>query len=207
MIFSQREKELIESAVKAAEKGNKGEIVPVVVAASGDYGRVSFRLGLLGFILAALVTSWMHWQYPFVDYFFLLGILIAGGISGWLIGRLPSTVRLLIGEKKMAEEVHDAAFAAFARNGLHHTGNETGILIFVSLLEHRVEILADRGIHEKVGEDFWKIEVQKLILGIREKRASETLSEVIRDMGGKLNEHFPASTQDRNELSNELRSR
>lgn len=207
MIFSQSEKQLIEAAVKAAEKGNTGEIVPVVVPASGDYGRVSFRLGLFGFSLAALVTVWMHWQYPFVDYFFLLGILILGGFLGWLTGRIPAMIRLFIGEKKMAAEVHEAAFAAFSRNGLHHTKNGTGILIFVSLLEHRVEILADRGIHAKVGDDFWKIEMQKLILGIREKRASETLSEVIRDMGIRLQEHFPAAAGDRNELSDELRSR
>lgn len=207
MIFSKQEKKLIESAVKEAEKASRGEIVPVVVAASGDYSRVANRLGFAGFLLASAFAAWAHLRFPFVDLTYLFGLQLLGASSGWGIGRLPSVVRLLMGEKKLSAEVDEAAFAAFARNGLHHTQEETGILIFVSLLEHRVEILADRGIHAKVGEDFWKIEVQKIVLGIREGRAAEALAAVIREMGEKLREHFPAGERDRNELSDEVRSR
>lgn len=207
MIFSRQEKELIESAVKAAESGSSGEIVPVVVAASGDYSRVANRLGFAGFLVASAAAAWVHHRFPFLDLPYLFGLQLVGAAIGWGFGRLPGVVRLLMGEKKLAAEVDEAAFAAFTRNGLHHTKEETGILIFVSLLEHRVEILGDRGIHAKVGEDFWKIEVQKMVLGLREGRAAEALASVIGDMGEKLREHFPRSAGDRNELSDELRSR
>jgi putative membrane protein len=207
MIFSRQEKELIESAVKAAESQTSGEIVPVVTGASGDYSRVGNRLGFAGFLIASALAAWVHLEFPFFGPPYLFGLQLVGASIGWGLGRLPPVVRLLMGEKKLAAEVHEAAFAAFARNGLHHTREETGILVFVSLLEHRVEILADRGIHAKVGEDFWKIEVQKIVLGIREGRAAETLAAVIREMGDRLREHFPRSADDRNELGDELRSR
>lgn len=207
MIFSKQEKRLIESAVKAAESGTGGEIVPVVVEASGDYSRVANRLGFGGFLLGSALAGWMHTRFPFLELPYLFGIQAVCALIGWGLGRLPSVVRLLMGREKLAVEVHEAAFAAFTRHGLHHTSNETGILIFVSLLEHRVEILADRGINSKVGEDFWKIEVQKIVLGIREGRAAEMLAQVIREIGEKLREHFPKEGEDRNELSNELRSR
>jgi uncharacterized membrane protein len=45
------------------------------------------------------------------------------------------------------------SLAAFTGQGLHHTRAETGILIFVSLLEHRVVVLADRGINEKTSRN------------------------------------------------------
>lgn len=207
MIFSRPEKELIESAVKAAESGSSGEIVPVVVAVSGDYSRVANRLGFAGFLLGSLAAASAHLRFPFLDLPYLFGLQILGAAIGWGLGRLPAMVRLLMGEKKLGAEVHEAALAAFTRNGLHHTQDETGILIFVSLLEHRVEILADRGIHRKVGEDFWKIESQKLVLGMREGRSAEALASVINDMGQKLREHFPKSGPDSNELGNEIRSR
>jgi putative membrane protein len=207
MVFSRQEKELIESAVKAAESGTSGEIVPVVVGASGDYSRVANRLGFGGFLAASALAAWVHLKFPFLDLPYLFGLQLVGASVGWGIGRLPVVVRLLMGEKKLAAEVHEAVFAAFTRNGLHHTEEETGILVFVSLLEHRVEILADRGINAKIGEDFWKIEVQKIVLGIREGRAAETLAAVIREMGERLREHFPRSAEDRNELGDELRSR
>lgn len=207
MIFSRQEKQLVESAVKAAEGGSSGEIVPVVVAVSGDYSRVANRLGFAGFLLGSLVAAWVHLRFPFLELWYLFGLQLVGAAIAWGFGRLPGTVRLLMGEKKLAAEVHEAALAAFTRNGLHHTQEETGVLIFVSLLEHRVEILADRGIHAKVGEDFWKIEVQKMVLGLREGRAAESLASVIGDFGEKLREHFPNSGENRNELSDELRSR
>lgn len=207
MIFSRQEKQLIESAVKAAESGSSGEIVPVVVAVSGDYSRVANRLGFGGFLLASAVAAWVHLRFPFLELPYLFGLQVVGAAIGWGFGRLPGIVRLLMGEKKLGAEVHEAALAAFTRNGLHHTKEETGILIFVSLLEHRVHILADRGIHGKVGEDFWKIEVQKMVLGLREGRAAEALASVIGDMGEKMREHFPQSGRDSNELGDELRDR
>lgn len=207
MIFSKQSRELIEAAVKTAEGKTSGEIVPVVLPVSGDYRRVGHRLGLAGFALGTAAAAWLHHRYPFFDLWYLLSIQWLGWVFGWFLGRLPQVIRLFVGEKRMALEVDEAAYAAFTRYGLHRTRDRTGVLILISLLERRVEILADEGIHQRVGEGYWKIEVQKISLGIQQKRAGETLAQVIHEIGGKLAEHFPRSANDKNELGDELRLR
>lgn len=206
MVFSKDDRKKIEGAVKAAESRTSGEIVPVIVPSSGDYSRVGHRLGLLGLILGSAMAFGLHWKYPFLDYSFLIGVQLLGWVVGWSLGQLPSLIRAFLPKSLLQEEVHEAALASFVKYGLHHTKDRTGILIFISLLEHRVEILADSGIHEKVGEGYWKEEVEKIVVGIRKGHAGDSLVQVIGEIGAKLSENFPASSADRNEISNELRS-
>ena len=63
---------------------------------------------------------------------------------------MPIIKRLVASKNRIAEAVHILALASFSEYGLHYTREHTGILILVSLLEHRVEVLADRGINAKV---------------------------------------------------------
>jgi len=77
-------------------------------------------------------------------------------------------------------------------------------LIFVSLLEHRAEILTDRGINDKAPDNFWKIEVDQIISGIKENRPAQALCEVIGEIGNKLAENFPPREDDQNELPNQV---
>jgi putative membrane protein len=207
MIFCKEDKKAIEAAVKAAEKSTSGEIVPVVVKASGDYAEVSQWLALLGLLVGTGAALYLHHARPFIDLYLLFGLQVITGIIFWQLGQIPFLIRVLTSQRRMGEEVHEAALAAFTRNGLHHTKGETGVLIYISLLEHRVEILADRGIHSKAGEDYWKAEVNKISAGIRAGEAANSLVAVISEIGQKLAENFPVAPGDRNELGDDLRSR
>jgi putative membrane protein len=205
MVFSKKDIKAIEAAVREAETRTSGEIVPVVVPASGDYSRVSYRLGVVGYLIGTLAAALMQQQFPFSDLLFLLSLQALGAVAGWFIGQLPPVIRALLPSSTLDAEVDEAAFASFARNGLHHTKERTGVLIFISLLEHRVEILADKGIHEKVGDGYWKEEVEKLGTGFGCKKAGATMVQVIHEIGEKLAEHFPHSADDKNELADGLR--
>jgi len=207
MVFTKNDLARIEAAVKAAEKNTSGEIVPMVIPSSGDYSRVGHRLGILGLALGSAIAFYFHLRFPFLDYAFLLGVQLLGWAVGWSLGQLPAVIRVFLPKGFLAEEVHEAALASFVRHGLHHTEGRTGILLFISLLEHRVEILADQGIHQKVGDEYWKAEVEKVITGLRKGRGGEALVQVIGEIGAKLTEHFPRGEGDRNELSDELRQR
>lgn len=207
MKLTSTELKQIEAAVKSAESRTSGEIVPMLIPASGDYSRVGHRLGIFGLLLGSGLAFWFHHQYPFLDYAFLFGVQIFGWVLGWSVGQLPAAIRLFLPKELLQEEVHEAALASFVRHGLHHTEGRTGILIFISALEHRVEILADQGIHLKMGEGYWKEEVAKIVTGISKGRASEAIVQVVGEIGEKLSEHFPRAQADRNELSDELRSR
>lgn len=62
--------------------------------------------------------------------------------------RIPALKRLILPRgRRSCASMH---LAAFAEQGLHHTREKTGILLFASLLEHRVTVLADRGITLKL---------------------------------------------------------
>ena len=102
--------------------------------------------------------------------------------------------------------VDRAARLAFLSQGLVETRDRTGILIFVSLLEHRVEVIADRGIDTKVQPGTWDGVVDATLSGIRERRAEEGLCEAIRTCGELLAAEFPPRPDDTDELANRLRT-
>jgi putative membrane protein len=122
------------------------------------------------------------------------------------LGQQAGVIRFCAGQARMHRAVREAALASFSRHGVYSTKERTGVLVFISLLEKRVEILADQGIHEKVGEEYWRSLVRKLVAGIRAGKALDTLVEVIGQIGHGLATHFPHRKGSRNELSDELQS-
>lgn len=198
----------IKNAVIDAEAKTSGEIVPVIVESSGDYSSYRYLISLL-FVAIGSAAAWLlSDRFPWVvDLSHLLLVQLMLAALGWLVGALAPVTRLLAGKLHLAENAHSAALAAFLRHGLGETRDRTGVLIYVSLLEHRVEILGDRGIHEKVGEGFWNGEVAKLVAGIRAGRPAEATAEVIREIGEKLAHYFPKRGDDTNELDDHLRTR
>jgi Predicted membrane protein len=105
----------------------------------------------------------------------------------------------------MAMKVRLRAERAFYEEGLHKTKEGTGILIFLSLLERRVEILADQAIDARVPPGTWDTLVRDLVQGIRADRQTAAFCDVIRRCGDLLAIHFPTHGGDNpNELPDEL---
>src|SRR5207253_9383037 len=96
---------------------------------------------------------------------------VVGALAGFLLARLPATKRLIASKARIAEAVHTMALASFTEHGLHYTRDHTGILIVVSLTEHRVEVLADRGINAKVETAVWQEIARILIEGLKARSA------------------------------------
>jgi putative membrane protein len=85
---------------------------------------------------------------------------------------------------------------------LHHTRDKTGILILVSLFEHRVFVLADRGINKQVPKETWDEIVHIVTEGIHSGRTCDALCAAIFRCGELLEVHFPKKTDDTDELPN-----
>jgi putative membrane protein len=200
-VFSEEEKERIRQAVMAAEQNTSGEIVPMVVTASARYTEIE----LLGLIVGLAIGTFAAaifgdpWQHD-LAYFWPM----AGAAAGFFICRVPSIKRRLLPPRRRDDAVLQRSLAAFSAEGLHHTRDHTGILIFVSLLEHEVEVLADRGINEKVPQGTWDEVVRIFTAELKAGRASEGLCKAIERCGMLLAEHFPRSADDKDELSNRL---
>ena len=92
-------------------------------------------------------TFWLPWN---PDAVWLAAVVAAG--LGFLAASWPPLRRALAGREAMARAVRRAAEAAFTREGVFETRDRTGILIFLSLLEHQVVVLPDTGIAAKAPE-------------------------------------------------------
>ncbi len=205
--INEQERKAIEAAVHEAEANTSGEIVPAVVDSSSDYHWVAYRGAFLGWLVASLALVVIHFRYPFaLSFGSIFAYQAAGIVLAWLFSRTRLGFWLLVSDGVMEEEVSESAQAAFFKHGLVNTRDRTGVLIFVSLKEHRVQIVGDKGIHEKVGEGFWKAETDIIVKAIREGKPAGGLIQAIRDIGEKLHAHFPKRAGDTNELTNVLRT-
>jgi putative membrane protein len=200
--FSRDEKSRIEQAVLAAEKKTSGEIVPMLVTASGRYAEIELLGLVLGLMLGTLSGFVWHDPWGQVQTYIIWPIL--GAIVGFSVFSIPSAKRRLISKQRVAEAVHTRSLAAFTGHGLHYTEAHTGILILASLLERRVVVLADRGIDEKVADGTWEEVVKILTEGLKSGQACDAFCKAIERCGVILAEHFPRQADDRDELPNRL---
>ena len=196
--FTEEDERAIHDAVAAAEKRTVGEILPVVVERSDPHPGADW-LAALCFLLvgSGLLAGWLPWDHPML---LLLSQLVMGALGFALARLLPDFKRLFIFEDRASAVAEEQAFQEFYANGLHKTEAATGVLLFVSLLEHRVIILADEGIDAKVDADFWAGTDDAILDGIRRGSLRDGLIAGIHRAGERLSELFPYQEGDRNEI-------
>jgi putative membrane protein len=199
--FTPPEQERIRQAVIAAESKTSGEIVPMIVTSSARYTEIEL-FGVVTGLFLGMLLGWL-WHDPWESYHLNL-LPVIGATVGFLVTRIPAVKRRLASKSRIAEAVNDRCLAAFTEHGLHYTRDHTGILILVSLLEHRVEVLADRGINEKVPPGTWNEIVGNLTAGLKSGRACEAFCKAVERCGEILATHFPRQADDRDELPNKL---
>ncbi len=199
--FTEQEKERIRQAVVDAESKSAGEIVPMIVTSAARYTEIEL-LGLIAGLFAGMVIEWF-WSDPWGSPYFQLWPVF-GALIGFLLGRIPDLKRLLAPSRRITEAVHTLGLASFTKQGLHYTKDHTGILILVSLLEHRVEVLADRGINLKVAQGTWDEVVHIITAGIKSGQACDAFCTAIARCGDILATHFPRQADDKDELPNRL---
>lgn len=204
--FSADEKERVSYAVHSAERTTSGEIVPMLVAESHDYPLAPIRGATLVALVAALLLTapaanlfWLEstnlWVFLSLFFPIFLG-------SHLLIRTVPGLKRLFLFSDEMDVEVKDSAFAAFFTERLYQTRDANGILIFISLFEHRAWVIADSGISERIPCEQWEEAVAIITRGIRKKTPCQALCQAIEMIGSILEKEFPIRDDDVNELHN-----
>ena len=78
------------------------------------------------------------------------------------------------------------------------------MLIYLSMREHRAEIVADDSIAEKVDAEVWGEAMGDMLVRIRKGQIAEGMAAGVRDVGFVLSEHFPRGEDDENELPDRL---
>jgi putative membrane protein len=116
----------------------------------------------------------------------------------------PAIRFALVPRRVKEDHAHALAMRQFFAQGLQHTENRTGVLIFACAAEHYAEIVADAGINAKVTPEVWRKAIDVLTTAIKEGRPGDGFIAAIEQCGAVLAEHFPPGALDRDELPNRL---
>jgi putative membrane protein len=194
--------ERLHQEIRDAEARTVGEIVPVVLERSDRYPGAAWLAGLCTMFLgSALLERHLPWGEPH----WLLVCQMGIGAFGFLLATcLPDLQRLFVTDARAAEMAAEQAIQEFHLLGLRETREHTGVLIFVSLFEHRVVVLGDAGIHAKVGDAHWERTKDAVLEGVARGSVAEGLAAGIRACGDVLAEHFPRQPGDQNEIVDRL---
>lgn len=205
----------LKQAVAEAETQTAGEIVPYVIRQSDDYGVAVWRGGAVGALAAAaalLVVGMVSggWDQAWLYTSWMMALTIAAGglLGAVLVGAWPAARRLFTGHAEMERQVRKRAYEAFLEEEVFDTRDRTGILLYVSLLEHRIEVMGDVGINAKVEPEDWEGVVGLIRDGIREDSLADGLERAIRRCGELLHRKgVEIRPDDTDELSDRVRLR
>ena len=147
----------------------------------------------------------MFWEYSshYLLMFYGFSTFLVMAIV-YLLANIPFIDRLIVPKSVMRQKVNQRAERHFLESGVYDTKDRTGILIFISYLERRVELLADKGISEKIPQEKWDAIVGHIIDGIKSNQLVKHLSGSIRECGNLLAEQFPIQPDDENELKDDI---
>ncbi|HEX4183445.1 MAG TPA: TPM domain-containing protein [Caulobacteraceae bacterium] len=216
-MLSKTDHDRIHAAIAAAEQRTSGEIFCVVAQEAGHYREVAFAWAaavallapplsmLLGlrpsFYMAAVMTLLDNgWVASHVGG---LNAAVAAALVGYAAVQaglfiLVLTIMLLAPVRRLLTpaplkhaQVHTRAMEQFAHR-LHTTRAATGVLVFASLAEHRVEIVADEAIHAMVGRETWDRAIQAALKSIRAGDTAAGLIAAVEICGQVLAQHCPS---------------
>ncbi|MCD4818330.1 MAG: TPM domain-containing protein [Candidatus Cloacimonetes bacterium] len=219
VFLTKNDLEKIKNVVQETEKKTSGEIVTAFIKESYDYAIYELifavSIGMLYFFIMTFFYQNIHsfintlfWTKIDAGYF---AVIFYGAstfliiIIFYLIANSTFIDCLIIPSKVKKTKVHERAIRHFFESGTQKTRDRTGILIFISFLEKRVELLADQGIAEKIDQNEWNNIIDNIVSGIKKNEMTDSLIQSIKKCGNLLETHFPIKANDENELSDEIR--
>lgn len=200
MLLNDENQKRVARAIAAIEKDTDAELVTVLARQADDYRYIPLLwaalLSLLVPLVLAFLPIWLSALETLLAQWTVLVVLA-------LLFRWPPLMMALVPTRVKHWRAANLARRTFLDQGLHHTKGGTGVLIFVSEAEHYVEILADRGIAEKVSDQRWKAIVDAFTDQVKQGEVLNGFLTCIASCGDELITHVPA-TETKNELPNHL---
>jgi putative membrane protein len=217
---SEADHALVTAAVAEAEHHTSGEIVTIVTDLSDDYDDVALAWASAVTFLALSVVAFM--PDVFLD---LAHNLLGGWDQDWAAGEYLALLFLSLGAKWLGtwllmkwmplrlaltpkhiklRRVRARAIDLFKVGTESKTVGRTGVLLYLSMAEHRAEIVADESITSKVAPEVWGDAMLALVKHVRAGHPGKGMAEAVRQMGVVLGEHFPKGSENPNELPDRL---
>jgi len=203
MIISNKDKELIKKLISQAESKTQSELVPMIVHHSDVYPAAHFRAAIIISFLFSLALYFS--ALSIINPIYFLWIQLPGLYVGYLLGHIPFIKRVLITKEEIEKEVTEHAYQSFFHHNLHLTQNHNGVLLFVSVMEKKIKIIADVGISKKIDQKIWEEIIFQFAQKIKEGQFIEGLTESIQAVSNVLETYAPADGSPKaNEIKNDL---
>lgn len=209
----------VAAAIAETEQTTSGEIYCIVARASADYREVPLAWAALAALVPPLLAAGLGWTpwWPQSGWAVQAG---AGDVTRALLGyaavqaalfaltaalvSIPAVKAALTPAPLKRARVRRAAVELFLTHGLHATEARTGVLLYASLAERRVEVVADETIHRQVDAEVWGDAAAALTASLSKGRIAAGFTEAVRLCGAVLAERFPPSAANRDELPNRV---
>jgi len=218
--LTQAEHKAVSDAVAAAEAHTAGEIVTIITDRSDGYSDVALVWSAIAaFTAIAFLTLFPGFYLAKVDWLLggwnsawtprgIFGLALAVGIlkfaGMWLVQLWqPLKFFLVPGPIKTRRALARAA-GLFKVGAERRTHGRTGILIYLSMREHRADILADEAIASKVEPEVWGDAMAAMLAELGQGRVAAGMIAAVERVGKVLAEHVPRDGVDHNELPDRL---
>lgn len=183
-------------AIALAEKSTSAEIVPLIVKRSSTVGHVPFILFLI-FIILFLQLGFKSFYGEVFEFF--ISLFLAHFLS-----KIYFIQRFFTSRRDRHLQVLRRAQFEFYDLGMQKTKKSTGVLIFVSLMERKAVVLADKTVSEKLPEITWKEALKVLIDSIKKHNVEEGIIHAIEHCSKILSAHFPPEENNPNEIADKV---
>ena len=210
----------VSAAIAAAESQTNGEIVAVATPISDSYHDVALHWALIPLFAVLAWAAWrptaLTWWYELLvggweseptlsQLLTLLMVFAALKFISWLLilKWMPLRIALTPGATK-ERRVRRRAITVFRAAAERRTAGRTGILIYLSMAEHRAEIVADEAITKVTTPETWGEPMAALLVEVKQGRPADGIIAAIEGVGTVLAEHFPRSSTDANEIPDKL---
>lgn len=187
----------IRLAVEALEKTTTGEMVCVVVQSSARY--VLFPLlwaAVIALVLPVANIAAGHAVTFGIQSMAFIALAALFLLTPLRVAVTPRGLRLT--------NCRRHAFEQFFALKMNETNKRSGVMLFISVAERHVEIIADKGINDKVLSDEWTRIVDAVVNDVRAGKVQDAFLNAIRACGAVLVQHFPEVRNDVNELDDNL---
>jgi putative membrane protein len=191
----------VAAAIREVETVTSAEIVVAVRPRSGHYRHTDYLVGF-AFSFGALLV-FLFDSHEFALAFMPVDTLLAFVIGTILTANAPPLRRLLTSKKLMLANVRTSSRAAFVDLGIDRTSARTGILVYASMFEQRVEVVPDTGIDAAVLGPAFASAVASLDAAVRRGASFPQFVVALRSLGPVLAKALPRLEGDVNELPDE----
>jgi len=194
---SEDDRKKIEQSIRMAEVETQAEIVPMIVKSSGHYPHV--------WVLLFLITTTLLFLFE-IQFGFLQSLLFAVLLLPLSLfsSRSPRVIRWLTHDIVMTENAERRAEIEFHRLNMTGTAQRTGVLIFVSVLEHKAIVLSDKTISDRLPPTIWDELLRDLLSGLRRGDPGGGFQKAIEHAAQVLKTPFPSQAKNPNELCDRL---